>query len=158
MKKVILITTFSLLVFVGIAQTSSLPDPKPYFTAIIVENIDASIDWYGKTLGYEVINQNDMSDRGFRQANLQRGNALLELIELSSAASPAELLKDQPPRTRIQGLFKIGFTVSSFDEWIKFLTDEEVEFNGSVVNDPNSGKQMIIILDPDGNRIQLFEE
>jgi len=35
--------------------------------------------------------------------------------------------------------------------------ESKVDFNGGVVEDPVSGKKMVIILDPDGNRIQLFE-
>lgn len=158
MKKPLLIITFSTIAFLGFTQPDKLSDPEPYFSAIIVENIDTSIDWYGKILGYEIINKVDMSDRGFRQANLKRGDSLLELIELSTALSPAELLSDKPARTRIKGFFKFGFTVSAFDDWMKFLTVSDVNFNGSVVEDPNSGKRMIIMLDPDGNRIQLFEE
>ncbi len=156
--KPLFIIALVFLTVLGRAQTKDLPDPQPYFSAIIVENIDTSINWYQDILGYEVLNKVDMSDRGFKQSNLKRGNSTLELIELSSAVSPTELLSDKPPRTRIKGLFKVGFTVSAFDDWMSFLTESEVNFRGSVVNDPNSGKRMIIILDPDGNRVQLFEE
>ena len=33
-----------------------------------------------------------------------------------------------------------------------------IEFHGQVVHDANSGKKMVIIRDPDGNRIQFFEK
>ncbi len=146
------------LVFTSLAQSKELSDPQPYFSAIIVADMDTSLDWYTKNFGFEVLSNVDMSDRGFRQANLTRGSALIELIELSSALPQKELLANQPARSRIQGFFKFGFTVADLDSWIDFLEKGEVDFNGSVVEDPNTGKRMIIVLDPDGNRIQLFEE
>ncbi len=140
------------------AQTEKLPDPQPYFMALIVSDMDSSISWYGKHLNFEVLNRMDNPDRGFRQANLQCGATLLELIELKSAVLPETLLSDQPRGTQIAGFFKFGFTVSDFEGWLTKLRAAGVNFRGDVVKDPNSGKKMIILLDPDGNRIQLFEE
>lgn len=155
-----LLLTISLLLtqFAVQSQATSLPAPKPYFSAIIVSDIDTSIDWYSENFGLEIVNKVENSEHGFKQANLKRGATWLELIELDNARSQAELVADLPPKTRIEGYFKFGFTVSEFDNWIKFLTEAEVDLYGSVVQDSNSGKRMIIVLDPDGNRIQLFEE
>lgn len=156
MKNLLLVLCASAIICAH-GQSTSLPDPKPYFSAIIVSDVENSIEWYSKNLGFEVLNRVDMSDRGFKQANLKRGSALVELIELNTAISQAELLQNRPQRSRIQGFFKFGFTVSELDSWVEFLTESGVQFNGSVVEDPNSGQRMVIVLDPDGNRIQLFE-
>ena len=143
---------------IACAQQDQLADPIPYFMAIIVSDVDTSINWYDNTLGFEVLNRVDMSERGLRQANLKHGDAALELIELSTALSPKDLLKGKPKKTKIAGLFKFGFAVNDFDEWAKFLTDKIPGLEDQIVNDPNTGKKMVIILDPDGNRIQLFEK
>lgn len=95
---------------------------------------------------------------GFRNANLKRDNHALELIELQTALAPEEAISEFGPKTRLHGLFKIGFQVSDFDQWLNHLETMEVNQHGQVVKDPVSGKRMLIILDPDGNRIQLFEE
>ncbi|MEP5612736.1 MAG: VOC family protein [Cyclobacteriaceae bacterium] len=155
-----LLISFSILILhvSGHSQASSLPAPKPYFSAIIVSDIAISIEWYTKNFGLEIVNQVENSERGFKQANLKRGSTWLELLELNNARSQSDLLANLPAKTKVEGYFKFGFTVSEFDEWIKFLTAVEVNLYGSVVEDPNSGKRMIIVLDPDGNRIQLFEE
>ena len=58
----------------------------------------------------------------------------------------------------IDGFFKIGFLVDEFDAWVNRLREAEVEIHGRVVTDKNLGKRMLIIKDPDGNRIQLFEK
>ncbi len=48
--------------------------------------------------------------------------------------------------------------VTDFEKWIDHLTNEKVDFYGSVVTDDTTGKRMVIITDPDGNRIQIFEK
>ena len=158
MRHFLFICSFFLISVATQAQANDLPDPKPYFSAIIVSDLDSSMDWYAKNFGLEVVNKVEMADRGFSQANMKRGGTWIELIQLGSALSQKELLSNQPPKTKIEGYFKFGFTVASFDQWVEFLTKSEVDLYGSVVEDPNSGKRMIIALDPDGNRIQLFEE
>ena len=45
-----------------------------------------------------------------------------------------------------------------FDDWVDTLKHAKVEFYGDVVTDELSGKRMLLIKDPDGNRIQLFEK
>ena len=150
--------TVILLAPIGYSQSSKLPDLKPYFVAIIVRNIDTSSQWYSEVLGFEILNRVNMEERGFRQANLKRGTATIELIEIDTAIYPLDILKGKAKRTQIAGYFKIGFSVSDFDKWENFLTKSGVEFHGSVVRDKTSNKRIVIITDPDGNRIQLFEE
>lgn len=158
MRHSLLVISLVLFQLTTQAQVTDLPDPKPYFSAIIVSDLDSSIDWYAKNLGLEIVNKVEMADRGFKQANMKRGGIWIELIELDNARSQKELFADLPPKTKIEGYFKFGFTVASFDKWIQFLTASDAELYGSVLRDPNSEKRMIIVLDPDGNRIQIFEE
>jgi len=157
-KNLISILIVTLLAPIGYSQSSKVPDLKPYFVAIIVSNIDASSQWYSDVLGFETLNRVDMEERGIRQENLKRGNATIELIETKTAIYPKDILEGKAKKTKIAGYFKIGFSVSDFDKWENFLTKSDVEIYGSVVRDQTSKKRIVIILDPDGNRIQLFEE
>ena len=158
MKHTFIAFILSVAPFLSTAQNDSLPGLEAYFTAIIVQDMDISIDWYTSVLGFDVLNNMASAERGFKQANLTNGSVLLELIELKSAVSSTELLADYPPKTRMTGFFKFGFAVSNFDDWIDHLIQKEVDFYGDVVEDPISGKRMVIITDPDGNRIQIFEK
>lgn len=153
--------TLTVLLFTSLSaytQIDSLPRLEAYFSAVIVEDIDRSLDWYTSKLGFEVLNHTALPDRGFEQANLSNGSVLLELIKLDGSVSDKELLTSYPPKTKLQGFFKFGFAVAEFDRWINHLKDSEVTFQGNVVTDALSGKRMVIINDPDDNRIQLFEE
>lgn len=94
----------------------------------------------------------------FSIINLKKGKAALELIQLSGTLSPADIVPDYTSKTRIYGFFKMGFQVTDLDTWVSFLKEKQVEFNGDVVTDLVTNKRMVITLDPDGNRIQLFEQ
>lgn len=139
------------------AQTKSTQDLKGYFSAIIVSDIDTSIDWYSNVFGLEMLNKTESKERGFKQSNLKKGTVLIELIELNNAIN---LKKDFPKfnkKVRFNGLFKIGFLVSDFDKWMLDFKKKKVSIYGNIVTDAISKKRMVIIMDPDGNRIQLFE-
>jgi hypothetical protein len=77
---------------------------------------------------------------------------------LNNSLSVTEILKNHPKKTKIDGFFKFGFLVSEFEKWVTHLEQCKVEFYGTVVADPISKKRMVLIKDPDGNRIQLFEK
>ncbi len=159
MKKLQLILVYVICsLYSGYAQNDTIPDLEPYFSAMMVKDMDSSLLWYTKNLGFSVLNENEVKTIGLRQANLKRGNILIELIELKSAVSPKNVIPNFNNKTRLIGFFKIGFLVSDFQKWINHLKKSDVNFYGKEVIDPISGKKMIIILDPDGNRIQIFEK
>lgn len=142
----------------GFSQSSSPPDLEAYFSAMIVKDIDQSIQWYSDILGFEILNQTESEKMGFEQANLKRGAILIELISLQSAVSPSDVIPDYSSKTKLHGFFKTGFLVGDFDQWMDHLNRLKVDFHGRVVIDQLSGKRMVIVKDPDGNRIQIFEK
>lgn len=158
MKRLYILLTIPLLSLQTDAQENIPSDPEAYFSALIVDNIEHSITWYTNTIGFETLNKNEFPDAGFKQANLKRGNVLIELIELDTAISAKEAIPNYNSKTRLIGFFKIGFLISDFDQWMDYLKKQNVEFHGSVVNQPESDKRMVIVKDPDGNRIQFFEK
>lgn len=139
------------------AQEKSIPEVKAHFSAIIITDLDSSIAWYEKMLGFEIIDKREYAEAGFKQANLKGGNALLELIELDSALEPKNVIAEYNSKTRLTGIFKIGFLVSEFDKSVDHFKQNDAEFHGNIVVDEKTGKRMIIIKDPDENRIQIFE-
>ncbi len=147
-----------ILPFLKPEKRNSPPALEPRFSALIVKDLDQSIEWYQEKLGLELLNRTAKEQIGLRQANLKRGNIYVELIELASAMQLEDLIPDDPGKTKMQGIFKIGFGVQAFDQWLTHLNNVHASFHGQVVKDPISERRMLIILDPDGNRIQLFEK
>lgn len=158
MRKVCIIFILLCAPLFSQAQVEKLPDPEGFFSALIVDNIEESITWYRTYLGFKLINKREFPIAGFKQANLKRGTFFMELIELDSAVAAKDVISNYNSKTRIQGIFKIGFTISKFDRWVKHLKESNIKFHGTVVKDKKSGKKMVIIKDPDGNKIQLFEK
>lgn len=139
------------------AQTDKAPELTASFFAIIVEDMDTSLLWYQEKLGFSLQNETNLPQRSLRQANLKKDQIHLELIEIASALKPAEAIKDFSSKSKITGFFKMGFRLLDFDAWLVHLDKVKIDWLGKVVNDPLSGKRMLIILDPDGNRLQFFE-
>ena len=158
MKRTLILIHLILISLASYGQINALPNPEANFSAIIVNNIESSIAWYSNNFGFKVLNKIESEERGFKQANLKCGSILIELIEFKSSLKPKNILKNHPKKTKIEGFFKFGFLVSKFDEWVEYLKQSDVEFYGNVVIDTLSGKKMLIVKDPDGNRIQLFEK
>ncbi|MTI41860.1 VOC family protein [Fulvivirga lutimaris] len=156
MKKLILLL-LTCAAFSANAQ-KQLPDPEAYFMSFIVEDIDTSLKWYKGILGFDIINEMASEQGGYNIAILKRGNVLLEVMELKDALAPKKELAQVDGKLYLQGIFKVGFQLEDFDDWVDYLKKEEVEFHGTVVKDENLGIRTVIIKDPDGNYIQLFEK
>lgn len=157
--KNILIGTFILFCFrPSYGQINNLPEIEHYFSAIIVKDIDESVLWYTEILKYQLVDNKEYPKMGFKQANLKNATGTLELLEIDAAYDPAEIIPNYGHKSKTLGLFKLGFKVANFDQWIEHLTQSKVEFHGSVVKNVASGTRMFIIKDPDGNRIQFFEK
>ena len=133
-------------------------DMKPYFSAVVVNNIDSSIAWYTKVLGLKLRDRTDAPERGFRQANLLKDDMLIELIEVDSSLAEKEILEKYPPRTRMRGFMKIGFSVQDIDGLFSLLKQQNIKFTGRMVTDPVNNKKTFLINDPDDNLIQFFEK
>lgn len=152
MKKLVIAMLFAA------GNIANAQDFKPYFSAVVVSNIDSSTAWYQKVLGLEVRDRMDAPERGFIQVNLYNNDMLIELIQVDSSLSEDVILKDQPRLTMVRGFAKLGFTVKDIDNLFNKLKEQHIKFTGKMVNDPIADKKTFLINDPDDNLIQFFEQ
>ena len=103
MNGLLSISLFILVSITCYSQNKKLSNPEPYFTAIIVSNIDTAIYWYSDKLGFEVLNRVDLVERGIKQANLKCGNTLIELIESNTSIYHKDILAGKPKTTQLAG-------------------------------------------------------
>lgn len=139
----------------GIAQEKKLPPLQACCSAIIVNDLETSREWYSSILGFELTNDFKSEERGISIANLSQGSTRLELIEIVGSVPPDSLSKGT---SRLQGIFKFGMRTGDFDVWAAHLIESDPSLQDQIVTDPVTRKRMLVIRDPDGNRIQLFEE
>ena len=152
MKKLIFILFF---IAAGVVHAQEM---KPFFSAVVVTNIDSSIAWYKKVFGLQLRNRTDAPERGFIQANLHNKEMLIELIQVDSSLSAEKILKEHPAKTRIRGFMKFGLLVKDIEGLYKHLKDQNIKFTGRMVTDPVNNKKTFLINDPDNNLIQFFEQ
>jgi glyoxalase/bleomycin resistance protein/dioxygenase superfamily protein len=155
MKTRMLIVGFILMSIVGNSQDKAATQASPYFSAIIVNNLDTSALWYQSLFDLKVRNLPDVPE-AFRVAILESPALVLELIENRSWLDPKKILEGKPEGTHIRGFFKIGFKVPDMNAWISHLK----KFNVTVdrIYKDASNKRNFLVPDPDGNLVQFFEK
>lgn len=115
---------------------------------IITKNAEQLAKWYEKNLDFDRSLENDL---------LYHKNLTI-LLEENDKAKHRDSTKVAYNLDRLPGFFKIGFLTNQFDNLVESLRENEVKFVGGVVTDKIQDRRMLVIKDPDGNRIQLFED
>jgi catechol 2,3-dioxygenase-like lactoylglutathione lyase family enzyme len=138
------------------AQSAAGFKYEPLFAAVIVNNVDSSTAWYQSVFDMKIKNRIDDTQNGFRVMIMESSTFLLELIENKSWPDQKKLLSGKPAGTRIQGFFKIGFTVPDMDACLKRLAALKI-IPERIYTDADTKKRNFLINDPDGNLVQFFE-
>jgi catechol 2,3-dioxygenase-like lactoylglutathione lyase family enzyme len=113
----------------------------------MVDDVDKSIAFYTKHLGFEVLTS---ASPAF--ADVKRGNLRLLLAgPKSSAGRPMPDGRTPGPG----GWNRIHFIVDDIDAEVARLRDEGATFRNDIVTGPG-GKQ-ILLEDPSGNVVELFQ-
>lgn len=150
-----LIALLTLIISTGYSQDAKPFEQIPYFTAVIVKNVDSSVEWYQSVFDLKLNKTIDDPQNGFRVRILASPHFVVELIENKSWLDRDKILKGQPEGTQIEGFFKTGFKVSDLDACITHLKKLKIPVD-RIYTDPDK-KRNFLINDPDGNLIQFFE-
>lgn len=128
---------------------------SPNFAAIVVNDINISSPWYQSVFGMTLKSESDMAS-GLKQIVLSSALMEVELLEFSGSLSRSSILVGHVAGAQVQGLFKIGFTVSDMDKMLSHLKAVNVPVP-RIYTDTQTRKRNFLITDPDGNYIQFFE-
>ena len=154
MKNKIILLVFIIVTNTAPGQQSSSFQVHSYFSAMIVKNIDSSVNWYQSVLGLKT-RFLPATPEGIRVAILESPQIVLEIIENNAWLDPKEYLKGKPEGTRLHGYFKIGFKVTAMDGFIEHLNKLNISIPRIYKDD--SGKRNFLVEDPDKNLVQFFE-
>jgi catechol 2,3-dioxygenase-like lactoylglutathione lyase family enzyme len=124
-----------------------MPNDETVNVRYMVDDVDESIAFYTKLLGFDVL-----TDASPAFADVKRGNLRLLLSgPTSSAGRPmADGTKPGPG-----GWNRIHFIVDDLDSETARLRNADATFRNDVVRGP--GGQQILLQDPSGNVIELFQ-
>ena len=120
-------------------------------TRLLVCDFKACIDFYQKTLGFELIYQ----DKDGEEADLKMGNTILNLIKrasMSNIVGTENLANDN-----LTDNVALIFTTSDLDKTTKQLEEQGIEFISKPIYRPQWGIKTIYLRDPDKNLIGIYQ-
>ncbi|MFT3807472.1 VOC family protein [Arenimonas sp.] len=126
------------------------------FLALSVADRDAQVAWYRDKLGFEVVEQREVPERGIRFALLRRDGALLELLQLPDARPRTALDPDAASASRIHGFFKGGLLVRDIEGLHRQLQEKGIAFTVPLGEPGSGGLRLFQIKDPEGNLLQFL--
>ncbi len=115
------------------------------FIAVEVTDIVAAEIWYQRTFDVEQVNS--FSRPAFEQRILRGPDVIVELVQRIPA---------RPPTDEGSENMKAGFVIDDLDARVARWTGQGVRFLGRRIHDDALGLDTLLILDPDGNMIQVF--
>jgi catechol 2,3-dioxygenase-like lactoylglutathione lyase family enzyme len=124
-----------------------MPQSELVNVRYMVDDVDESIVFYTKLLGFEVL-----TNFAPAFADVRRGNLRLLLAGPTSSAGRPMPDGAQP---KPGGWNRIHFIVNDIDAEVAQLRDGGAKFRNDIIEGPG-GKQ-ILLEDPSGNVVELFE-
>lgn len=138
-----------LIAALALASCATAPSAPARFAfiALNVADVDASAAWYART--FDVRELNRATGEGYDVRVLGNEAILVELIELN----PAPAARPDP----VMGISKAGLEIADWDARIAAWRAQGVRlFNDRVMFDETLQLHNAILIDPDGNMIQVF--
>lgn len=129
----------------------------PSLIAISVPHLEDAVTWYHDILGFAVEKRSAFPDHHLRLAWLVKDQARLEIIELEGSRPPSEMLPGLDNPALLQGFGKIGFRVTDAARLAAELKRKGVRFQAALRDDAETQTRSFIILDNNGNWLELWE-
>ena len=122
-------------------------------TRLLAYNYDACVEFYQKTLGFELIYQ----DLNGEEADFKMGNTRLNLIKRQSMEKIIGSSGEQLPLENAPDNVALIFTTKNLDKTCKILEEKNVTFITKATYRPQWGVKTIYLRDPDENLIGIYE-
>lgn len=162
-----LVTGLALLLAAGYAGIGGLMaeeqknktgfDLSFHHIGISVANLDESIAWYEKMLGFEEVMRMDRGEtiEDMKIGHIRRGNCYIELFQVAGAKPLPEYRRDPNADLGVHGLAHFGLQVNSVKAALEELQAKGVEVAMGPIDTP--GVAFVFIRDNSGNAFELIE-
>jgi len=122
---------------------------KIHHVAIIVSDMEKSLEFYDKALGFSVKTKTFREDRNSWKVDIVNGDIELELFTFPDAPK-------RPSYPEAQGLRHLAFSVSDIEELHKELKGKGIGVEEIRV-DHLTGKKFFFFADPDDQPLEIYE-
>ena len=153
----LLILIFSIFATSAAAQEASVSfDISMHHFGISVPNLEESIAWYKKMLGFELVSRmKGETGEGMLVALIRRGNAHIELFQVPKAKPLPEYRRDPTADLGVNGISQMAFQVADVQAAVKELKSKGAEVAMGPVD--TAGVSFAFIRDNAGNCFELIQ-
>ena len=120
------------------------------FAGISVADIDASTRWYTEKLGFRVTFDPPAAG-GAKARVVEGGGIMVELVAIPGATTQGD-----PADVRRHGVFKVGFVIEHYDQFLAGLRQRQVPIALGPFPARDGQRANFIIRDNAGNMLQFF--
>ena len=146
MKKQMLVLLLDFFAVALHAEDATEANIEGSFFAIIVNDVEASRNWYQTVLGLEQVSRSTEHNR-YDIINMVGPGLFVELLQLSAAATR--------PGGQIEGPFKVGMLVDDLTAFAAALPASESDAN--IIYDQKNEVLIMQLKDPDNNTVQVMQ-
>lgn len=125
-------------------------------TAISVPNVNASVEWYQRVLGFHQVSQANL-ENGAAFAMIERNGVVIELLHVQDQQAMPMLNQDPPNHLRYLGVKNFCLWIDDMDTTVQELQAEDVTFVWKALELPEVGTRVTMIRDNNDNLIALWE-
>jgi catechol 2,3-dioxygenase-like lactoylglutathione lyase family enzyme len=135
-------------------------DFRILLVAISVKDLDSSVGWYQKYLGFALADKRSFPGDRVSLALLRRGTARIELVRHDQSVAPSTLVPNLDNPALIQGYGKVAYEVTDIENIVSLMKADGVKFvldlRDSTTKD-FMGYRYCIVIDNSGNWVQLYQ-
>lgn len=143
------------------AGLQSVEEFRIALVSISVHDIDASVEWYRKYLGFVLSDKRAFPENNVTIALLKKAQVRIELVRHAESVAPSTLVPGLENPALIRGYGKVAYEVVDIENIVKLMNADGVKFvlglRDSTVTE-FLGYKSCIVLDNSGNWVQLFQK